>query len=660
MSPLEGALQMVALGFAVFPLAPGAVTPVFAKLDWKELATRDPSQVEAWAADGYNFGAHCAGFLALDVDMKGGKDGLGSLLELPALPVTRCHETPSGGWHYFFRAPDVRNSVGKLGTGLDVRGFGGYVVCPGSVVKGKAYRVADAEPVADAPAWLVERANESPKAADLATPDGVEIDSDASVARAITFLETCKPAIQGSGGDLRTYTVASTLVRDMALSAGTALALMLEHFNPRCEPPWDESDLAAKVRSAVKNAQNAIGTDTAEVWGADFSDLVADLAPRPMFRLLNWKPVDQIPPRPWLVENLLLRGAITGLVAPPGVGKSTFELAVAVALARGGDGFLGMAAKDGLPKRVLVVNVEDDEDEMLRRLHATLMHHKLSYKELRPFIHIYDRNNGVALKIAKRDKNRRPWTTREFAALEEYVSAHDIDLVCFDPLVDLHELEENSNAEMAYVMDALRQLSWRTQAATLVVHHTKKPSGASAGGYAGDLNSARGAVAFGGNVRVLRTMYGMTEAEAKELHVAENRRWRFVRVDDGKRSYGRKQDTVWLELTSVRLTEHEEAHTLAKADLKAAAEEYYETLAAAVCNAVVERGDKGMKIEEAAEFIRDTVFGESFTSDKAAAREIMAAFAKPRTVGAFEIRLEEIATGKEKVIRLLRARELVA
>ncbi len=51
----------------------------------------------------------------------------------PELPATLIARTANRGWHYYYHcdAP-IRNSVGKLAPGVDVRGQGGYVVAPPS------------------------------------------------------------------------------------------------------------------------------------------------------------------------------------------------------------------------------------------------------------------------------------------------------------------------------------------------------------------------------------------------------------------------------------------------------------------------------------------------------------------------------------------------
>jgi hypothetical protein len=51
--------------------------------------------------------------------------------------------TPSDGYHLYFRIPpgkpSPRNKAG-FRPGIDIRGDGGYVVAPGSVIEGIKYR----------------------------------------------------------------------------------------------------------------------------------------------------------------------------------------------------------------------------------------------------------------------------------------------------------------------------------------------------------------------------------------------------------------------------------------------------------------------------------------------------------------------------------------
>jgi hypothetical protein len=89
----------------------------------------------------------------------GGVDVLALLAERAGatLPATFTVTTPSGGTHFYYRAPsgvELRNTAGLLGWKIDTRAHGGYVVAPGSTTSASAYTVTDGRPVAELPAWL--------------------------------------------------------------------------------------------------------------------------------------------------------------------------------------------------------------------------------------------------------------------------------------------------------------------------------------------------------------------------------------------------------------------------------------------------------------------------------------------------------------------------
>jgi hypothetical protein len=106
-----------------------------------------------------------AGCFGFDIDPRhGGVAALAQLVErhgrLPRTPVAR---SGSGGLHIYFAWPDsgeVRNSEGKVGPGLDVRGVGGLMVlAPTLHASGNRYRwvVAPGDVnLAPAPAWLLD------------------------------------------------------------------------------------------------------------------------------------------------------------------------------------------------------------------------------------------------------------------------------------------------------------------------------------------------------------------------------------------------------------------------------------------------------------------------------------------------------------------------
>lgn len=107
-----------------------------------------------------------SGVFVLDIDVKNSAGGAESLFELERefgeIPHTVEALTWSGGRHIFFRYPE--SGVGcKTGVrpGIDVRGDGGYVIAPPSVIKGRSYEWEvshhpDETMIAEAPEWLLE------------------------------------------------------------------------------------------------------------------------------------------------------------------------------------------------------------------------------------------------------------------------------------------------------------------------------------------------------------------------------------------------------------------------------------------------------------------------------------------------------------------------
>lgn len=117
-----------------------------------------------WANVGIATGVE-SGLIVLDIDpAAGGNESFDDMIgKFGKLPDTVEVFTGSGGRHIYFRHPGgvIRNSAGKLGPGLDVRGDGGYVVGPGSThASGGAYgfeasSLPSSTPLADMPTWLL-------------------------------------------------------------------------------------------------------------------------------------------------------------------------------------------------------------------------------------------------------------------------------------------------------------------------------------------------------------------------------------------------------------------------------------------------------------------------------------------------------------------------
>lgn len=136
---LDTAFRYIKRGFSIIPLRPNDKRPA---VPWVKYQTERASkrQVRAWFG-GYpapNIGivtGAISGLIVLDID-PGGEESL----EGVALPSTYEVQTPRGR-HVYFRWPGspTPNKV-ALYPGVDLRGDGGYVVAPPSVINGEAYR----------------------------------------------------------------------------------------------------------------------------------------------------------------------------------------------------------------------------------------------------------------------------------------------------------------------------------------------------------------------------------------------------------------------------------------------------------------------------------------------------------------------------------------
>jgi hypothetical protein len=151
-SPLGcAAVALATNGWRVFPLKPGGKEPAI--YGWPQRASADPQTVAAlWRSRPHaNIGLVTGnGTVVIDVDTQHGGE------INPDWPDTLTVSTPSDGWHFYYAcdAP-VRNSVGKLAPGVDVRGDGGYVVAPCSVFDdGRGWQWVDDGPIAHVDASL--------------------------------------------------------------------------------------------------------------------------------------------------------------------------------------------------------------------------------------------------------------------------------------------------------------------------------------------------------------------------------------------------------------------------------------------------------------------------------------------------------------------------
>lgn len=160
-------------GWAVFPCRPGDKRP--AVPDWEHRACSDPERVARyWPSSSHNVGIACgpSGLTVVDLDPPDGRAHLETLGHGIPGTFTVSTSRPGGRHLYFTTAPGlvIRNSAGRIAPHVDIRGSGGFVVGPGSMVGGRSYEIVNDSAPATLPPWLAELALPPPRPPAAAQP----------------------------------------------------------------------------------------------------------------------------------------------------------------------------------------------------------------------------------------------------------------------------------------------------------------------------------------------------------------------------------------------------------------------------------------------------------------------------------------------------------
>lgn len=251
-----------------------------------------------------------------------------------------------------------------------------------------------------------------------------------------------------------------------------------------------------------------------------------------------WAGMDDVPPRPVLVENLLERQMITFLAGQGGVAKSLFAQSVAAMVASGCK-WCGWQPK--VPAPVILMNTEDNVDYQLRRMYAIVA--KMEARAVKPLVslgasepHLFrlDTDSGA------------PAATPAWHALRSAVADVKPGLLIIDPFVDATLLNENDNTQMNWAMLRLRELAWENNLAVLLVHHARK------GGDVNHQDSMRGASAIANKARGGLQMDHLPEDQKGRLRAQDQDDWRsFVVLANPKASHSSRQDQKVLRITAV-------------------------------------------------------------------------------------------------------------
>ena len=241
-SHLEALETVLKHGWRLFPCAPRDKNPLLK--DWPRRASCDAGVISRWAQkyERCNWGVATgpeSGVFAIDIDGESGEESFSALVDQHGVWTETLSATTARGRHFYFDWPasgTIRNSAGKLGAGIDVRGDGGYCVIPPSTHPSGARYEWATENLRTSPAtgWLLERITSAARPAIEASEIGA------------------LPQGRRNDGLAR---LAGAMRRKGASLAEIETAL-LEHNVRRCRPPL----LDAEVRKiAASVSRYAVG-----------------------------------------------------------------------------------------------------------------------------------------------------------------------------------------------------------------------------------------------------------------------------------------------------------------------------------------------------------------------------------------------------------------
>jgi hypothetical protein len=243
-------------------------------------------------------------------------------------------------------------------------------------------------------------------------------------------------------------------------------------FRPIVCAGWDETSLSLNVPNDIfrialsDNYGNLLRQTAAEIIGAatDLHIAVPTAEPEPAaspgsLPVVQAAALQQSAPGcRWLIEQLWTDQAVGFLGAPPKHYKTWMAMEMAVSVASGAP-CLGSFPVPS-PGPVLLYAAEDSASEVRRRLEALTRHRRVELGRLALWVITAD-----SLHLDRPEDREK---------LEATVIRYQPRLLVLDPLVRLHQLDENASGPMAALLGFFRSLQRKTGAAIALVHHTRK------------------------------------------------------------------------------------------------------------------------------------------------------------------------------------------
>ena len=257
-----------------------------------------------------------------------------------------------------------------------------------------------------------------------------------------------------------------------------------------------------------------------------------------------WRDPATIPPRRFLYGRHYIRGAIGATIAAGGRGKTTLSVYEAVTMAAGRDLMTGQPLPGGA-LRVWLLNGEEDQDEMDRRVAALCQRYGITEADLGGRLFVQSvRDHPIRVAVMKGGSPAVDEAVIGY--MVKFIKDNRIDVFMADPLVSFHSVAENDNSHMDLVIKrGFGAVVAKTNAAGEVFHHPGKPKPNQPETVVED---GRGASAILWAVRSARVLNFMTPAEAEKLGMSDEERKLHIRIANGKANMAPLGKAKWMKI----------------------------------------------------------------------------------------------------------------
>ena len=249
---------------------------------------------------------------------------------------------------------------------------------------------------------------------------------------------------------------------------------------------------------------------------------------------------NQPPPLDFILPGFLRR-TVAVVAGQGGGGKSFLQLQIAMAIAGGRD-MLEMGIEE--TGRVLYISREDPLEVLRHRMHAIGKFFDADSLAAAAANIIIRSGVGRGFDITQKPHQDR--------VIKECGDVGGVRLIAFDTLSRCHSKEENSNAEMSYVLQCFERIAVECNAGVMLAHHVNKTSVKENGG---DQTAFRGAAVITDNARWGITLVKMSKTDAEKLedpsdpgHAIGDARGRYALLGgaSAKNNYGENGMDRWL------------------------------------------------------------------------------------------------------------------